>query len=133
MPFYFDPAPFVHEFALRVNQERGAHNAAAFAAVHHFVFYDIKTVAKRLVFVADQLDGQGLARAESFMGFQAVARDADDIGMKRVEPIFCCREVLGFRSAARGIVLRIKIQNHPAALAGAQVKSSQCGGSGKGQ
>src|SRR5262249_22369568 len=111
VPRNFDATPLTHEPAAIVKDEGAALYAAHLAAVHVFHSYDVEQPARFFVRVRQQVEREIRLGFEILVGFQAVARDAENGASEALKLRIQIAEMLSFRRAAGGVVLGVEIDN----------------------
>src|SRR5690606_28517926 len=107
--------PLAQQDARGAEQEGRALDSPHLLAVHVLEPDHAEEVAEGLVGIRDQLEGQAQLRLEALVGAQAVARHAEDAGARGGELVVAVAEVHGLGGAARGVVLRIEVEDQVAA------------------
>lgn len=122
-----DAPPFATQDAVAVDDEGAAFDAAHLFAIHVFHFDDAEQIAHGFVAIRSQFEGKGLLGLEVFVRFQAVAGNAEDLGIDRSELGVEVAEVLAFGGAARRTVLGVEVDDDDLAGLGGQVEGGAAG------
>src|ERR1700735_2019746 len=85
MAGHFYAPPLRGELAVGVDQKGTAYHAHVTFPVQHLFMNHIEGVAPGFVGIGNQREGQFLLAGEVGVGFDGVARDADDFGMAFAE------------------------------------------------
>src|SRR3954469_23023739 len=108
---YLHTAPFPADDALPVQHEGAALDAAHFLAVHVLHFHAPEELARLLVLVGEQVEGEAHLRLEVLVRLQAVPRDAVDRAAGVLELRVEVAELLALGGAAGRVVLRVEVQD----------------------
>src|SRR5262245_40784548 len=125
---HLDAAPFAPHQPLAVDGEGAALDAAHLFAIHVFHLDDVEALARLLLRIGRELERTPHLGLEALVRFQAVARDAVDGAAELLEFRVQVAEVLAFRRASRGIVLRVEVENDGFALGAGQAEIRAAGG-----
>src|SRR4051812_26835217 len=112
---YFHTAPLPADGAVTVQHEGAALDAAHLPAVHVLHLDDAEKAAGLLFLVREEFERKAHLGLEVLVGFQAVARDAVDLGVGLAEFLVKVAEARAFGGAARGVVLGIEVQHQSGA------------------
>ncbi len=130
MPGHLHAAPLLAQYAVPVDQEGAAVDAHVFLAVELLQLDHVEQLADRFILVADQFEGEFLFALEVLVGLQAVAGDAEDLGIGLLERRVLVAEALALGGATGGAVLRVEVQDDLLALQRGQghLLAAGCGG-----
>src|SRR6267378_2942804 len=106
-----DSAPFAPENAVAVEHEGAAFDAADLLAVHVLHLHHAELFADLFVFVRQQLEGKAHFGFEILVRLEAVARDSGYRTSRLLELRVEIAELRPFVGAARGVVLRVEIED----------------------
>src|SRR6266853_2528887 len=106
-----DPAPFAPENAVAVEHEGAPLDSAHPPAVHVFHLHDLELGADLLGLVREQLEGKAHLDLEILVRLEAVARDSGYRASRLLELRVEIAELRPFVGAARGVVLRVEIED----------------------
>jgi len=112
MTGHFHAPPFPLQHAPSVNDEGAAFNASYLFPIHFFQLDDPELLAEAFFLVGNQGEGEVLLGFEIFVGFHAVPGNPGHHRPQGLEFRIQVPELLGFRGAARGAVLGVKIEHH---------------------
>src|SRR5882672_9342786 len=107
-----DPAPFAPDHAISVEDEGAALDAAHLPAVHVLHLHDAELSADLLALVGQEVERESHLGLEVLVRLHSVARDSVHGGASLDEPGMQVAELRAFDGAARGIVLRVEVQDH---------------------
>src|SRR5439155_1913819 len=111
MAWNLDPAPFAPENAVAVEHEGAAFDAAYFFPVQVLHLHHAELIADRFVFVRKQLERKAHFGLEILVRLQAVSGDAGHGAARLLELGVEITKLRAFRGAARGVVLRVEIED----------------------
>src|SRR6266853_1417913 len=111
MAWNLDPAPFAPEDALAVEHEGAALDAPHLFPVQVLHLHHAELIADPFAFVGQQLEGKAHLGLEILVRLDAVARDSGYRAPLFLELRVEIAELRSFVGAARGVVLRIEIQD----------------------
>src|SRR6266852_3428214 len=106
-----DPAPFALENAVAVEHEGASLDSADLLAVHVLHLHHAELFADLFVFVRQQLEGKAHLGLEILVRLEAVARDSGYRTSRLQELRVEIAELRPFVGAARGVVLRVEIED----------------------
>src|SRR6266852_7141080 len=106
-----DPAPFALENAVAVEHEGASLDSADLLAVHVLHLHHPELFADLFVFVRQQLEGKAHLGLEILVRLEAVARDSGYRTSRLLELRVEIAELRPFVGAARGVVLRVEIED----------------------
>src|SRR6266702_5145183 len=106
-----DSAPFAPESAVAVEHEGAALDPAHLLSVHVFHLHDSELAADFLGLVRKQLEGKAHLGLEIFVRPETIARDSDYRTSRLLELGVEIAELRPFVGAARGVVLRVEIED----------------------
>ena len=105
MTIRLEATPFFADDTFLVEHEGAALDTTHLLAVHHLLLHHAKQVAHRLIRIRQQGEGKSELGFETFMRFDAVARQTDDLTTRFMEFGIQVAELLDFGGASRCVVL----------------------------
>jgi hypothetical protein len=111
MSGHFDTSPFAPEYPFRIDYECTPVDAANLLAVHVFHLHHTEQVTNRLVRIAQQLERKAHLCLEFLVGLDVVTRNTHYVALGVGKFGVSIPEFLALGGAARGIVLRVKIDD----------------------
>src|SRR5690606_18481048 len=128
MAIHLHLAPLLAQHAVGVDEEGAALDAHDLSAVHVLLADDVEHAAHLAVLVGQEPEGKAFLLAELLVGFQAVARDAEDDGVAAAEAADAVAEGAALHGAAGGAVPGVKIEDDVAAPAVRETDVPAAGG-----
>src|SRR5258708_28089434 len=105
------PAALAREKAVAVEHEGAPRDSARPPAVHVFHLHDLELGADLLGLVREQLEGKAHLDLEILVRLEAVARDSGYRASRLLELRVEIAELRPFVGAARGVVLRVELED----------------------